>query len=502
VNDRRIIELSAPALREETLGFFRWGRVGDRVVLTNDAGEWELLEPTDFAALLAGELDPSHPLFARLQAKCFVRDGADLDALAARLRRKKAYLTKGPHLHVVVTTLRCGQSCRYCHASRRPLDATGTDMSVETARGVVDRALKTTSPYVNFEFQGGEPTLNMDVIRFVVDYAREKNRHEGKQLDFSLVTGFSAMDEEKAEWLIDRGVLVCTSLDGPRELHDHNRPWQKHSSSFDHTLRWIEHFNSRYVALGRDPRLWHIDALLTTTRQTLDRVDEVLDTYIGLGIRSVHLRPLNPFGFARSAWKRIGYTTDEFLDFYERALDRIVQLNLDGVEIIEGNAAIVLGKMLTPDDPGYVDLRSPCGAGVGQMAYDYDGGIYPCDEARMVAASGQPLFRIGQVGAGGLEDDLEHPTVRAMAVASTQESLPHCSTCWNQPFCGVCPMHDFQTTGDLVGQRPGSDWCERWYRTSELLLRKLAEDDSGAVRSIFERWTIRRPREVEGADAP
>ena len=489
------IDLLPPRLAEDKLGFFRWGPVGDRVIITNDAGEWELLSQGDFDALMAGTLGQDHPLFERLQAKCFVRDGADLDALSERVRRKKGFIRQGPHLHVVVTTLRCPQSCRYCHASRRPMHATQTDMTVDVARGLVDRAMRTTSRYVNFEFQGGEPTVNMDVVRFVVEYARARNQNEGKQLDFSLVTSFTAMDEDKAAWLAEQGVLVCTSLDGPKDLHDGNRPWSKGASSFDHTVRWIRWFERRYAELGRDPRLWHVDALLTTTRQTLDRADEVIEAYTSLGIRSLHLRPLNPFGFATGAWERIGYTIDEFLAFYERALDRMIELNRQGVEIIEGNAAIVLAKMLTPDDPNYVDLRSPCGAGIGQVAYDHDGSIYPCDEARMVAAAGQPLFRIGEVGSGTLADDLAHPTVRAMAVASTQESLPVCSTCWNQPFCGVCPMYDFQTTGDLVALRSDSDWCRRWLAISTMLMRRLGQDEDGSLRRIFDRWTASRPRE-------
>ena len=52
------------------------------------------------------------------------------------------------------------------------------------------------SPYLNFEFQGGEPTVNMDVIKFVVDYSREKNKYEKKILDHSLVTNMTYMNEE------------------------------------------------------------------------------------------------------------------------------------------------------------------------------------------------------------------------------------------------------------------------------------------------------------------
>ncbi len=488
--------LDIPVLSPDpsALGPFSFARIAGGVLLTNDAAEWSLLDEDTFAALIEGRLPADHPRADELRAHCFLRDGADLDALADRVRRKKAYLRRGPHLHVVVTTTRCNQSCTYCHASRTPMDAADVDMSIETARGVVDRALRSTSPYINFEFQGGEPTLNEDVVRFVVDYAREKNRHEGKTLDFSLVTNMTTMTEELGRWLVDRQVYVCTSLDGPQDLHDANRPWRRDHSAHEQVVRWIRWFAERYAEQGKDANTWHVDALLTTTKSTLGRIDEVLDEYIGLGIRSVHLRPLNPYGFAGDAWKRIGYTIDEFLAFYERALDRILELNRNGVELVEGTASVVLAKMLTPDDPGYVDLRSPCGAGIGQVAYDHDGGIYPCDEARMVAAEGDRVFQIGQVGTGSLAQDLRHPTVKAMAVASLTEALPTCSTCWNRPFCGVCPMHSFQTCGDLFGQRAESDWCKRWMGVSRLLMERLASDPS--AEAIFRRWTMRRERDA------
>ena len=493
------LQLPRPDVAANGLGPFEFGDVAGRVILTNDAAQWILLSREDFSALIEGRLPADHPQLHELRAKCFLRDGADIDALANRVRRKKQYVRSGPHLHVVVTTLRCNQSCSYCHASRAPMDREGVDMSVETARSVVDRAMRTPSAFVNFEFQGGEPTLNMDVVRFVVDYALERNKHEQKHLGFSLITNMTVMDEEIGRWLIDRGVQVCTSLDGPADLHDRNRAWRKHSSAHEQVERWIRWFAERYTEAGRDPRVWHVDALLTVTRDTLERGAEVVDEYVRLGIGSIHLRPLNPYGFAGDAWKRIGYSTDEFLAFYARTLDYILALNREGTQLVEGTGGTALTKMLTPDDPGYVDLRSPCGAGVGQVAYDYDGAVYPCDEARMVAAQGDRAFAIGEVRTGSLAQDMRHATVKAMAVASLTEALPMCSTCWNRPFCGVCPMHEYQTGGDLFGQRPGSSWCTRWMGISRVLLERLADDPDGSHAETFRRWTMRREREDHDA---
>jgi His-Xaa-Ser system radical SAM maturase HxsB len=501
VSTSQLIQIRRPRIDPKELAPFRWGRVADRVILTHDSGAWHTLSEGDMELLLAGTFPPNHPDRPALAAKGFLRDGLDLDTVASAISRRKRFVGVGPHLHIVLTTLRCNQSCRYCHASRADMDQVQTDMTLQTAKRVVDLALQTTSPYVNFEFQGGEPTVNFDAIRFIVEYSREKNRYENKQIDWSLVTNFTAMDEEKARWLLDNDVLVCTSLDGPEELHNWNRTWQKGSNAWATVVQWIRWFNQRYIEMGRDPNLWHVDALMTTTRRTLNEGPAIIDLYAELGIRNLHLRPLNPYGFALSTWKTIGYTIDEYLAFYRDTLDRIIDRNLQGQEMIEGTAATFLAKMLTPDDPNFVDIRSPCGAGSGQVAYNWDGRIFTCDEARMAAAAGNDSFQIGDVANSRYLDVQHHPTVKAMALASLQDSLPSCHTCWNLPFCGVCPMHDVQTLGDLWGQRPRSSKCKEHYTISSHLLSRLLGDPSGEVERVFRRWTVVRPRELGSACA-
>lgn len=510
----RTVSVRRLPLVTDKLSFFRWGKVAGKILLTNDAGQWHFLDEAAFELFLAGRMDDTHPEHLALRAKGFVRDGLDIDDLARRIRRKKAFLGVGPHLHIVITTLRCNQSCKYCHASRTDMDRVDTDMSIATAKKVVDHAMQSTSPTINFEFQGGEPTVNFDVIRFIVEYSREKNKYEKKQLVHSLVTNMTFMTEEKAEWLIDNDVLVCTSLDGPEHVHDWNRAWKQSAENLPpgrtpgaagayETVRyWIDYFNRRYVEKGRDPELWHVDALMTTTRRTLEHWKEVVDLYASLKIHTIHLRPLNPYGFALATWKAIGYTAEEYLDFYAKALDYIIELNLKkGITLVEGTAATFLAKMLTPDDPNFVDIRSPCGAGTGQVAYNYDGKIFTCDEARMTSAMGNDLFQVGQVGQTTYPEMIQHPTVRAMAVASLQDSLPACHTCWNKPFCGVCPMHNYMTSGDIFGQRPNSSKCKEHYTIASLLFERLANDPSGEIEAMFRRWTLARPREQTGSCA-
>lgn len=493
---RTTVTARALPIAPDALGFFRWTRIAGRILLTNDAGAFCFLSEPDFHALLAGELDPEHPERGSLQELGALRDGLDANALAQRIRRKRAFLGNGPHLHAVITTLRCNQDCRYCHASRADMSRVETDMPLSVAKSVVDFAMQTPSKYVNFEFQGGEPTINFDAIKFIVEYSREKNRHEGKELVHSLVTNLTAMDEDKAEWLIANDVLVCTSLDGPEDLHNWNRVWAGRGAgnAWAEVMKWIAYFNRRYVELGRDPELWHVDALMTVTSKTLERWRECVDLYLELGIRSIHFRPLNPFGFATKTWQTIGYTPEAFNAAYEALLDHVIALNRSGEQIIEGTAATFLKKILTPDDPNFVDIRSPVGSGTGQIAYAYDGTIYPSDEGRMIAAMGDDMFAIGHVERSSFEEIVQHPTVRAIAVASLLDSLPMCTDCFNAPYCGVRPLHNYMHTGDLFGQRPNTPKCREHMAISRTLFERLAADTDGTIEAIFRRWVIERPR--------
>ena len=492
--DMKTIQVPIPHVQPSALLYFRYGYIADRVLITNDAGEWSFLTQEQFQELLSGKIDSSHSLFVELQGKNFLRQDLDVEQLATKIRRKKHFLGNGPHLHPVIVTLRCNQSCRYCHASRTSMDRVDTDMTIETAKGVVDMALQSPSPYICFEYTGGEPTINLEVIKFMVEYAKEKNRYEKKTIDHSIVTNMTYMTEETAKYLIENNFWICTSLDGPEEIHNWNRTWQKGSSAFTDVLHWIKKINQMYIDQGKDPELYHVDALMTTSRKTLENWKELVDLYVSLGIRNIHIRPLNPFGFANKTWKIIGYSMDEYVAFYKNVFDYIIELNKQGVQIMEGTAATFLKKILTNSDPNFVDIRSPIGSGTGQLAYNYNGNIYPSDEGRMVAAMGDEYFLLGHVSTATYDAVANHPTVKSMAVASLLDTLPACSSCWNAPFCGVRPMHNYMHTKDLFGQRPNTLKCKEHMGIVKILFSYLLEDKDGAVEKIFKRWIVDRPR--------
>ena len=175
------------------------------------------------------------------------------------------------------------------------------------------------------------------------------------------------------------------------------------------------------------------------------------------------------------------------------ALDYIIELNKKGVEILEKTASLFLTRILTDDNPNFMDLRNPCGAAIGQLAYNYDGRVYTCDEARMVSEMGDDLFCIGNVAENTYDDVIHHDSVGSLCLASCLESLPGCSDCAYNPFCGVCPVYNFQMQGDLFALQPDNDRCKVQMGIQDYLFT-LLRDGGDEIRQLLDRWTIERDR--------
>jgi len=480
---------------------FRFREVAGQVLLTNHEGRWLFLTPAEFDLFTRNQVAEASELYGRLKSHNFLRDHYDVRAAADMLRNRKRFVHHGPNLHMAVVTLRCNETCVYCHASRADMDAVHTDMSKETAEQTVDFIFKTTSPFITIEFQGGEPLVNFEVVKHLIAYALAKNQQAAKQLEFTMVTNMSLMDEDKLAYLIEHKVQLCTSVDGPAPLHDKQRILPM-ASAYAHASKWIARINAAYEAKGLDPTLYHVEALLTTTRATLPLWKEVVDTYVALGCRALFLRPVDPFGFAARTGPKIEYPRREYLEFYRRAVDYMIELNAQGVEVLERYAAIFLTKILAGIDPNFLDVRWPAGAGLGALAYNYDGAIFTCDEGRMLDAMGDDAFRIGHVATSKYRDVVGHDTVRAVAIASNLEATPDCVDCTYLPYCGVPPSHSHKTQGTIFGRMRESPLCEVHKGIQDYLFEKLAQGDA-RTRKTFEQWTTHRPREhfLQGAEA-
>ena len=468
----------------------RWRELGGRILLTNDCGDHLWVDRAPFDALMAGKLAPEHPLWTELAPCNMLHDPAVEAQVVERVRRRSHHVQVGPTLHIVVLTLRCNHACTYCHASRQPERRAGFDMTLDTAARVLDVILAGPAPDLTIEFQGGEPALNFPVLKYFVEEGRRRTADGSKRLFFSLVSNLTTLTQPQLDYLVDQGVAVCTSIDGPADLHDRNRRLAC-GDSHRRVLAAIKRFDQAYRKRRLDPSLAYVNALVTVSRSSLSRPEAIVDEYVRLGQKVVHLRPLNPFGMGRRIWAREGYTAEEFLRFYCRALDHIIALNQQGVEMAEKMASLLLTRILTDHDPNYADLRSPCGAGIGQLAYNHDGRVYTCDEGRMVGAMGDDLFCIGDVHRNSYAELIAHPAVRSLCVASCLECLPGCADCAYAPYCGVCPVYNYVEQGDLVARCASNDRCKIMLGMLDYLFGRLAEP---GMLELLRHWTEVRDR--------
>jgi uncharacterized protein len=471
---------------------FKHRNVDGKVLITNTEGSFLLISPDDFHAFAEGTVAKESPLYKKLAERNFVRAEADTRKIADRMRTRKLFLNQGPNLHIVVVTLRCNETCVYCHASRADMSDVKTDMTKEIADQTIEKIFATTNESVTLEFQGGEPLVNFPVVKHIIETAREKNKVANKRLEFTMVSNLSLMDEEKLAYLVENKVQICTSIDGPEHLHDKQRKLPGLSAHKSATT-WIKRINEAYAQMGLDPTLYHVEALLTTTREALPKWKEIVDTYVGLGCRALFLRPVDPFGFADKTGHRIEYPRSDYMDFYRNAVDYIIDLNKQGVEILERFAAIFLTKILGGEDPNFLDIRYPCGAGIGQIAYNYDGKVFTCDEGRMLHEMGDSSFLIGDVATTSYRDLMGHDTVRALAIASNLDAQPDCVNCTYQPYCGVCPVHNHRTQGTIFGRMRESSLCAVHKGIQDHLFAKLGGADAQTI-EILQKWTTVRDR--------
>lgn len=442
------------ASRDYELLPFKFLRLGDgRLLLTNLVGEYIILSPAEFEGLMAKTIAPNSKIHGDLMGRHFIvsKDSrAHLELLATKYRTRLARRPDLASLHLFVVTLRCDHSCSYCQVSRVSEDRAAFDMTEQIADRAIDIMLESPSPHLKVEFQGGESLLNFPLIQYIV--ARVKRLASDRALSFVVTSNLSHLTEEMVEVCAREGMLFSTSLDGPEDLHNSNRP-RPDRDSHARTLAGIELIRRR---MGSEA----VSALMTATSASLGQPEAIIDEYARLGFKSVFLRFISPYGFAVKSHDRIGYETAQFIDFYKRGMAHLLKLNLDGVSLCETYSTLLLGRMLTPFPDGYVDLQSPAGLGLSVLAYNYDGTVYASDEGRMMAEMGNDGLRLGTVEAS-YQELIMARLFQELLLGTMTEGMPGCSDCAFQPWCGSDPAFHLRTQGDPVGHRPTSAFCQR-----------------------------------------
>ena len=317
------------------------------------------------------------------------------------------------------------------------------EMSPESLRGSVGFLLDHCGENRNVSIVlfGGEPLLRFPLLRAAVHEARAMAKARGKKTSFSITTNGTLVTREIAGFLKENGVSVCVSIDGPREVHDVNRPYASGRGSYDDVERGIAHL--------MENRNGHpLAARVTIGRGAVD-VRKTYRHLRGLGFDEVGFAPASAAEGSRAA------LTEGELD---RVLGGFRTLASEYVDDVRerrmpafSNMTQILALIHRGDPMPY-----PCGAGIGMLAADPSGVFYPC-------------HRLCGVG-----DSMGDPS-RGIAVEARARFLDGarrrresaCDACWAKNFCAGGCYHDaYLRQGDLFA--PSTHYC-RWIRELFLL---------------------------------
>lgn len=318
----------------------------------------------------------------------------------------------------------CNMRCRYCFAQQGSFGQTQGLMDLEVARQAVDFLISSSGPRRNLEldFFGGEPLLNMEVVKATVDYGRDKASHAGKQINFTLTTNALDLDEEVRDYLMAEGIAVILSLDGRPQVNDRMRILP----NGDGTYRRITPHIQDMVAL--QPPSYFVRG--TFTAQNLDFSEDFVHL-ASLGFENISLEPVT--GGEPGVALAEEHLPQIFAQ-YEKLADIILaeEHREKPINFFHFNLDFTRGPCLAKRTTG-------CGAGIEYLAVTPEGDIFPCHQF-----IGIPEFKMGNVRERELNS-----FVRRRFEGNT---LAHkeCRYCWARFYCGGgCHALAYFQNGDM-----------------------------------------------------
>jgi len=435
--------------------YFRQLESIDKLLVTNSSGAFAFLDSHDQLEQMIDREWSQIPKekIDELAAKNFVADGVDravrANLLATGIATANARAISGPSLFMIVPTLRCDHSCRYCQVSRVPVTKSGYDLSTDTIGRILSFIEHSGQPDIKIEFQGGEPLLQFEYLREFVRRAKSQLRE--KSLSFVICSALGPLNTEIIDWARGENIVFSVSLDGGSIVHNVNRP-SKYFNPHENTINGIERIQSE---LGQD----RVSCLATVTRESFDDPVALVESYFRLDLESIFIRPLSPFGFAAPFNQKLSYSAETYMNFYRACLEQIIELNTDRM-FVEETACVHMNRMFRPGYTSYVDLQSPAGYVLGALVFNYDGNVFGSDEARMLWESTKaPELILGNINEmpGSVFGNENAARLLSDTFLCT---TPGCYECAYQPYCGADPLHHLATQGDHIGDKSISFFCK------------------------------------------
>jgi uncharacterized protein len=351
----------------------------------------------------------------------------------------------------------CNLGCVYCFAEQGDYGVGRSMMSEEVALRAIDFFLEQLGPreHGSIVFFGGEPLMNLPVIKASVEHTDRRAAELGKRISYNMTTNGTLLSDEVIEYLNEHSISAMISIDGAPEIQDAQRPFKNGRGSYSDILPKVRKYSeSRGGHLTARATVCHGAVRLNDTVRHLSEVgfDQVMCAPVSCGACSEHLSLDAADVETMSAEFAEGVR--EVIERFDGRLERSPLFSLFSPSM----TAINEGRPRT----------HACGAGIGIVGVTPAGDFYPCH--RFV---GRDLWRMGSLDEGVDEK------VRGLCRTFNVLNQPGCSACWLRHACGGSCLNDV-ARDDLTFGAPDPVLCALSRRLTESALALYVQIQSVA----------------------
>lgn len=321
----------------------------------------------------------------------------------------------------------CNLRCKYCFASTGDFGKGRKLMPFEVGKAAIDFLLEKSVGRENLEvdFFGGEPLMNFDVVKQIVEYARSKEEEYHKNFRFTITTNGMLLDDDTIDYINKEMYNVVLSIDGRKEVNDRMRVRVDGSGCYDRILPKF-----KKLVDGRGDKEYYVRG--TYTKYNLDFSEDVMHLYEA-GFDEISVEPV--IESPEEAYAITEEDLDQIYAEYDKLVDRIGAIRKSGKHINFFHFMIDLDQ-----GPCVIKRLRGCGSGNEYVSITPDGDIYPCHQF-----VGHDEYKMGNIEEGTFNNDIKKEFAGCHVY-----SKPACQECWARFYCsGGCNANNFVFNGDI-----------------------------------------------------
>ena len=371
--------------------------------------------------------------------------------------KKRQTVVKALCLHIAHD---CNLACQYCFAEEGEYHGRRALMSFEVGKKALDFLIANSGNRVNLEvdFFGGEPLLNWDVVKQLVEYGRSREEECHKKFRFTLTTNGVLLNDEIMEFCNREMSNVVLSLDGRKEVNDRMRPFRNGTGSYDLIVPKFQKF-----AESRGTKDYFVRG--TFTRNNLDFSEDVLH-FADLGFEKLSMEPVvsdpkEPYSIREEDLPKI-------MEEYDKLAKEFIRRKKEGRGFQFFHFMIDLSQ-----GPCVAKRLSGCGSGTEYLAVTPWGDLYPCHQF-----VGMEDFLLGNVDEG-----ITNPAVRDEFKLCNVFAKDKCKDCFARFYCsGGCAANAYNFSGDITGAYEiGCEMQKKRIECAIMIRAALADEEASRM---------------------